>query len=508
MTKVAVAAPSSAALEAGLEVVAGGGNAVDAAVAASIAAMCTEPGIVSIMGGAYVNVWPGGGEPLVIDGNVEMPGRGQDPRRFGTGIRWVTTQYGGGITLGVGYGSVANSGAVQALSRALELYGQVPWSRVVAPSERICRDGFAVGASSAYYLGAVRESLFGDDPGAHALATGPEGHTLRAGELVTNTDLADILELLAAQGPSLFTSGAVGRVLVEEMEQHGGLITREDLLAYEPEERRPTMRRLGDWTVALNPPPSVGGPMLAVMLAELAVRRSGWSWGDVIEIQRRVLAYRLSVHDQSTDLLADGRALLESVERHGLAGLPTSASTAHVSAADAEGTACSITMSSGYGAGIVIPGTGILLNNALGEPELNRLGVHLRAPGTRLASNMAPATARNDAGSCLAIGSPGADRITTALLQVLGQALLCGVDIADAIEAPRLHVRFGADGAPVVEHEPDEAIAAAIAASGLPGNEYPSTHMYFGGVGAAQLDGGRLLAAGDSRRQAAVGVSS
>jgi gamma-glutamyltranspeptidase/glutathione hydrolase len=508
MTKVAVAAANSAALEAGLEIAAEGGNAVDAAVAASIAAMCTDPGMVSIMSGAYVNVWPVDGDPVVIDGNVEMPGRGLDPDRFGQGLRWVTTQYGGGITLGVGAGSVANSGAVHALSRASELFGRVPWSRVVEPSERSCRDGYAVGAAAALYLGIVRESLFGDDPEAHAIVTGPEGHALRNGEVVTNSDLADILELLGAQGPSLFTSGAVGRVLVEQMEEHGGLITREDLLAYEPLERRPTMRRLGDWTVALNPPPSVGGPKLAVMLGELAAPSRGWSWADVIEIQQRVLAYRLSVHDRSPDLLADGHALLESVDRHGLAGLPTSASTSHVSAVDSAGGACSITMSAGYGAGIVIPGTGILLNNALGEPELNRLGLHALAPGTRLASNMAPTTARNDAGGCIAVGSPGADRITTALMHVLGQALLRGVDLAEAIEAPRLHVRFGEDGAPLVEHEPDPAIAAAIASSGLPGSEYPSKHMYFGGVGAAQFDGGRVQAAADSRREAAVGTAS
>ena len=110
MTKVAVAAANSAALEAGLEVAAEGGNAVDAAVAASIAAMCTDPGMVSIMSGAYVNVWPVDGDPVVIDGNVEMPGRGLDPGRFGQGLRWVTTQYGGGITLGVGAGSVVLRG--------------------------------------------------------------------------------------------------------------------------------------------------------------------------------------------------------------------------------------------------------------------------------------------------------------------------------------------------------------------------------------------------------------
>jgi gamma-glutamyltranspeptidase/glutathione hydrolase len=506
MTRVAVAAPSAVALRAGLEAAEEGGNAVDAAIAATLVTLSTEPGIVSLMGGAYVNIWPAGGDAVVIDGNVEMPGRGLDSSAFGHGVRHVSTNYGGGIMMGAGHGSVANSGVLQALSVARERHAVLPWGRLVEPAAVACRDGYPIGASSALYLGIVRESLFAEDAEAHALATGEDGHTLRPGEVTTNVDLADILELLGAQGVSLVTTGAVARVLAEDMAAHGGLITMADLAAYEAVVRTPTLRRLGGWTIALNPPPSVGGPMLAVMLGELA-RRGNWSWEDAIDIQERVLGYRVSIHDRSRNLETDGHALLEAVERHGLAGLPTSASTAHVSVVDDAGTACAITMSSGYGAGIVIPGTGILLNNALGEPELNRLGLHAVEPGTRLASNMAPTTGRGAVGSSLAIGSPGADRITTALMQVIGQGLLHGADLQHAIDAPRLHVRHHDDGTASVEHEPDHALAAAVAASGLVGHPYPGRHMYFGGVGAALLSGGGLIAAGDNRREAAVGVS-
>jgi gamma-glutamyltranspeptidase/glutathione hydrolase len=247
--------------------------------------------------------------------------------------------------------------------------------------------------------------------------------------------------------------------------------------------------------------------MLAAMLSELA-RLDNWSWEDVIDIQRRVLSYRLNVHDRSHDLAADGHALLEAVERYGLAGLPMSASTANVSAVDEHGTACAVTMSCGYGAGMVIPGTGILLNNALGEPELNRLGLHAVPPGTRLASNMAPTTARGASSAALAIGSPGADRITTALMQVLGRVLLHGEGLQAAIDAPRVHVRFMEDGSPRVEHEPSDELAAAVAGTGFASHSYPSPHMYFGGVGAAELADRGLLAAGDARREAAVGVSA
>ena len=507
MTRVALAATGTVALEAGLEAAAEGGNAVDAAVAAAVAAMSTEPGVVSLMGGAFVNIWPAGADPLVIDGNVEMPGRGLDHSAFGRGVREVHTDWGGGLDLGAGHGSVANSGALQALSLAHERYARLPWRHLVEPAARACRNGYPVGAAAALYLGIIRDSLFGDDPEALALVTGADGGALQPGETSTNIDLADVLDLLAVQGVSLFTTGAVARVLVDDMAANGGLVTQADLTAYEAVVRTPATRAVGDWTVAFNPPPSVGGPMLAVMLGELA-RRDDWTWADVIEIQRRVLSYRFGVHDRSHDLHADGQALLAAVERYGLAGLPTSASTANVSAVDEHGTACAVTMSSGYGAGMVIPGTGILLNNSLGEPELNRLGLHAVPPGTRLASNMAPTTARGATGAALAIGSPGADRITTALMQVLARVLLRGEPLQAAVDAARLHVRFMADGVPRVEHEPSDELAAAVEASGFASHAYPSPHMYFGGVGAAELAERGLLAAGDARREAAVGLSA
>jgi gamma-glutamyltranspeptidase/glutathione hydrolase len=513
---VAVAATSDLGRDAALAAVRDGGNAVDAAVSAALVAMSTEPGIVSLMAGAFVAIWPAHGDPEVIDGNVEMPGRGAPPERFGSGVREVITSYGGGVTMHAGPGSVANSGAVQALSLARDRHGALPWNALTAPAAQACRTGYPLGAAAASYLGLVRDTLFGEDEQAYAVVTGPGGRSLERGETCRNEPLAAVLDELGRAGPDLFTIGDVGAALAVHLRETGGLVTRADLAAYEPVVRTPVLRALGDWTIALNPPPSIGGPLLAVMLGELS-RRPDWSWSDVIEIQRAVLGYRQQVHDLSRDLETDGAHLLEAVHRAGLAGLTTSSSTIHISAVDSAGTACAITASAGYGSGTAIPGTGILLNNALGEQELNRLGLHAVAPGTRLASNMTPTTARRTDGSVLAIGTPGADRITTSLMQVLGRVCLRGEGLLDAISAPRLHVTMRQGQVPRLDHEPAPAMAEAAASSGLEVNPYPDLHMFFGGVGAAcrwglpglsgqGTPGGGLEAAGDLRRAASVGT--
>ena len=187
-----------------------------------------------------------------------------------------------------------------------------------------------------------------------------------------------------------------------------------------------------------------------------------------------MLSYRTSVHDFSRDLEADGIDLLARVGEHGLTALRGSSSTANVSAVDSDGNACTITMSSGYSAGLVIPGTGILLNNALGEVELNRLGIHALAPGTRLASNMAPTTARSDVGPGAGDRLPrrrpdhhGADaRARPGLPARPGPA-------SRPSPHPRIHLRLVDDGF-VVEHERDEEIGRRSLGPGCRATSTPS----------------------------------
>lgn len=507
-TGVAVAASNHLAAGAGVQLAESGGNAVDAALAAILVSMVCEPGICSPAGGAFVTVaLADGSPPTTVDGNVEMPGRGLPPEAFGRGLREVTTEYGGGLTMTVGHGSVATPGALAALDLAHRRYGRVPWRDVVAPAVTAAREGFPLGSASAFYLGYVHETVYGWHAESRAALRHPDGRLVDAGEVVRIPCLADSLQLIADEGSDALYRGDLAARIAADMAEHGGLLTAVDLAAYRPVTRPALPVRYGAWQLTTNPPPAIGGTVLAAMLTLLDGRahepRRPADAAELAAVQEAVLAYRLEHLDVTDDRMAACQRLLDQVGADGLAALGGAPSTVHVSVVDAEGSACAVTSSAGYGSGVMTPGTGLWLNNCLGEPELNRGGAHALAPGDRLPSNMAPTVGRTADGAVLAIGSPGADRITTALLQVLVGFAGAGLDLETAIARPRLHVRR-LDGDAIVEYEHGlDVPPLPWPAHGRP----PS--MYFGGVGAALLGpDGTLHAAADPRRKSSAAVSA
>lgn len=504
--RAAIAAPSPTATQAGLSALAAGGTAVDAALAAMITASATEPGIISPLGGCFINIWPAEGNAVVIDGNVEMPGRGAEPQRFGAGLIECRTSYGGGLTTWAGPGSVGTPGMFAAMGLAHEHYGRAPWSELFHTAALAARDGFALSHTVTSYFDYVTGTIFDWDPATRALYT-DEGSSLPPGHVVRDEHLAATLEEIGSNGAAWAYTGDLGRRIADDVQARGGLLTRADLAAYRPVVRSGLITRLNGWQLACNPPPSIGGPVLTAMLRLIGDESTEVTPVTAARVMSDVLELRLNHVDVAPDLEAAGHELLETIARMGTAGLPTSPSTTHVSVVDSDGSSCAITASSGYGSGMTITGTGMLGNNALGELELNRLGLHALAPGTRLASNMTPTTGRHADGSCLAIGTPGADRITTALLQVLLHFCLHGEPLQHAVDAPRLHVRHLPDGNVRIDYERDEELARALAGQPLPMHEHEPHAMYFGGVGAALRSAeGQLSAAADPRRGSATAV--
>jgi gamma-glutamyltranspeptidase / glutathione hydrolase len=506
--RVVVAAPNRLAAQAGARVGAEGGSAVDAALAAMLVTFVTEPGVVSIGGGAFVTVAPPGSDAVTVDGYVEMPGRGLPPSAFRHGTRDIVSDYAGGTTMTVGHGSVGTPGALPAFEEAHSRFGHVPWRVLVEPAIELARDGFPLGTAANYYLGYLGHELLAEDGEAFGAVHHPDGTVLGVGERVVIPHLADFLERVAAEGAAALFRGDVARALVEDMAAHGGIVTQADLDAFTPVVRLAAPVQVCDWTIATNPPPAIGGPVLAAMLILLDGHPADkWSDDDLerwIAVQRAVLRHRAAELDVTSDRARAGQALLDGVVAGGQKWLGVAPSTAHVSVVDVEGFACSVTASSGYGAGVTIPGTGVWLNNCLGEHELNRGGLHTLAPGERLASNMAPSVARRPDGAVLAIGSPGADRITTALAQVIASFAHGGYDLQDAIDRPRVHLSRAPDGTEILHHEEDIVLPASIK---LPIKKYPAKAMFMGGVAAALREAdGVLVGAADPRRTGAVAL--
>ena len=513
-TRLGVAAPNDMATAAATRLAESGGSAVDAAIAATLVAMVTEPGVVSLGGGAFVTVGRPGSSAVTIDGNVEMPGRSAPRGSFGQGVREVTTTYGGGLTTTVGHGSVATPGALAALDLAHRRYGRAPWAAVVEPAVEAARSGSPLGVAAASYLSLVHELIFGFDPASHAAVHHPDGSPLVAGDLVRVADLAESLELIGSAGAAVFYTGELARAMAEDMAANGGLLGVDDLASYEAVVRPALSVHLQGWHLSTNPAPAIGGAVLGAMLLLLGDEPvPEWTADQRARlgmIMAAVLGERSRRLDTADDRVAAAERLLTEIRRSGPAWLRTSPSTAHVSAVDGDGLACAITTSAGYGSGVMTPGTGIWLNNCLGEPELNRPGLHGWPPGTRLPSNMAPTVGEHTDGSSLAVGSPGADRITSALVQVLA-GVAGGQPLQAAVDAPRVHARLGDDGQLALDAEEDAVpgLADALVRAGavLPVRPMGARSMYFGGVGVVVRDpAGQLVAAGDPRREGAVAV--
>lgn len=478
---------------------------MDAAIAAAVTAMVTEPGMVSLSAGGYVTLTVPGEESLTVDGGVEMPGRDRPPSWFGGGVQEVRSGYGGGVTMTFGHGSVATPGALAALDLVHARSGRLDWSRLFQPALVAARAGFPLGRSARHYLEFVHQSAFGWHADSYAALHGPAGELLGIGDLVRIPALADSLDTLAREGAGSFYRGSLAELIALDMDANAGLLGARDLAEYRA-VARPALRSVhGPWQLSTNPSPAVGGVTLTAMLALMAGRPSGkWTVQDVahlVAVQEAVLSYRINHFEASTDRVAAAQALLEMVDRRDLAAM-SSPSTAHVSVAGDDGVACAITISAGYGSGVMTPGTGIWQNNCLGEPELNRGGLHGLPPGARLLSNMAPSVATREDGAVLAIGTPGADRISTALAQVLAGHMHGGRSLEQAITDPRAHVRVGPDTHVDVE------VDLVTGDLPFPVRQFPAHSMYFGGVGAAWWEPETgLHAAADPRRVGATRIS-
>jgi gamma-glutamyltranspeptidase/glutathione hydrolase len=508
MANIAIASGSRISADAGATIAAQGGNAVDAAIAGTLVSMCTDLGVMAPGAGGFINIWPANEPPIVLDAYAEMPGRGLSPQKWGQGIKEVCFDYGGQMSTGIGYGSVATPGIFAGLARAAEEYGCLSWSQLLEPTRRLVENGFLLTGGAAEYLTYVQDAIFSWHPESYRVLHHPDGTCLQEGEIVRIPELANSLKEMAENGVDSFYTGTISKQIAAEIQGNQGLLTSIDLEAYQVIPRNPISILLGDWDIVTNPTPAVGGACVAGMLLlldnEPLIKDNLAAVKQMAQIQKMVLDYRYhDLEPSDSDERESKAAYLLELARNGIdwqRGLK-SPSTIHTSTVDTNGLACSITASAGYGSGVMITDTGLWLNNSLGELELNPQGIHHLTPGTRLISNMAPTIARHSDGSVIAIGSPGASRITTAIVQVLHNFLHLEMPLVEAINRPRIHVEN-------IQDLPHIAFEKGIPFDSLEGfisRPFAKLSMYFGGVQAAfwhRKEG--LTASADCRREGAI----
>jgi gamma-glutamyltranspeptidase/glutathione hydrolase len=477
---------------AGAEILRAGGNAVDAALAAMFTSFVAEPMLTGLGAGGYMLVSPPDGDAVLLDFFVEAPGRGLEPGAPHAPLRAVAVDFGGAVQMfNIGASAAGPYGTLSGAWAAAERFGRLPPADLVAPAVAAARGGVVVNEQQAYLL-EILAPITDATPESRALYM-PEGRSLRVGEVYRNPALADTLERLAAEGPAPFYTGDVAEAVCEWVAERGGLLTRADLAAYETVAREPVRVAYRGQTVLTNPPPSAGGILLAYALALLERMPAPPSVAAVVGVMEDAQAAR------TQEFLA-GLPDPGFLERFNASRL---GATTHISAVDVDGWACAVTCTNGEGCGEVVPGTGIHLNNMMGEQDLSPFGFHAHPPGRRLPSMMAPTMVLGHGGPRLVLGSAGSNRIRSAILQVVIGVLDHGLDVQAAIDAPRVHFEDGVVYVePGVETSELEAEQRTLA-------RFSERNLFFGGAQAVLRDpeGGGLAGGCDPRRGGAVAVA-
>ena len=473
-----VAAGHRETARAAAEVLRAGGNAFDAAIAAGVASAMAEPVLTGLGGGGFLLARPAGRQAVLFDFFVDTPGRGRPPSELDPHFLPVTVSFpGSDQVFNTGMGSAAVPGVVAGYLCVHERLGRLPLAEVLAPGRRLAEEGVVLDVQQAEIMAILWPILGLTEDGRRLY--GPEGRSLAAGERFVNPDLVTLLDGVATSGRERLYGTAIAERVASDMDGTGGLLTAIDLTGYEVAERAPLAAEYRGRTVLTNPPPSFGGSLVALGLSLLEDAGPLPEWGTAAHLER----------------LAECMVEMETIRQAGdVAGrIRFSRGTTHVDVADADGNVAAMSTSNGESAGYVVPGTGVMLNNMLGEDDLHPDGFHAAPPGVRVASMMAPTLVLDGDRVVLALGSGGSKRIRTALLQVISAVVDAGLSPADAVEAPRLHW----DGE-VLQVEPGFSGGSVAALERRwPVNRWAERNLYFGGVHALTpgVSGG-----GDPRR--------
>jgi len=446
-----------------------------------------------------------GRTPVVLDFFVAVPGLGPNGRRLDPAdLDAFTVPFGDAEQVfHIGPASIAVPGMLQGLFAAWERFGRVGLRELTAPAVELARAGVVIGRRAAFLYRILGEMLSFSPDAAAVYA--PDGRILGEGDVFRNPALAETLEELARTGAaSMGPGGWLSERIVEGLAAAGGLVTAADIAEYRVIERRPLEARFRGRKVFTNPPPSSGGVLIAAALshldgrpvaADVVARYHNLVRAGEFANSLRTAAFATRLHE------VDGKDLTDWADITGVAeGPPVTRGpngTTHVSVLDRDGMIASLSSSNGTGSGVMVPGTGFLLNNMMGEEDLNPGGFGSMSPGMRMTSMMAPTIVMEDTRPRLGLGSAGSNRLRSAILQTLVGIVDDDLPIGQAVARPRVHPeRGGID----VEGGVPEAVPASLVAEGCHVRRWSDLNLFFGGVSAVGWHHDALQGAGDPRR--------
>lgn len=487
----AIAAGHPLTADAGARVLEAGGNAVDAAVGAALVSWVAESPLTGPGAGGFMLVHRARDRSTrVFDFFVGVPGLGLEQRELSDMDR-VDVDFSGGSTqvFHIGAASCAVPGAALGLETAHKAFGRLPWRELFGPAIELARNGVELNAGQAY-LHAILDLILRHSPESRAVYE-VNGERLAAGDTLVQTDLAGTLELLAERGAGELYTGELGAKLSEHVREHGGCITRQDLEDYRVIRRRPVRAEFCGQEFLSNPPPSAGGVLIAYGLPLLENRGVGKpGTADAIDALARVMREQSDARVDGFDRALRRGGLARALEERAAV---VSRGTTHISVIDGNGNAVALTASTGAGSGVVVPGTGIHINNMIGEFDLTKPP----RPGERLSSMMSPSVVLRDGSPHLVVGSAGSLRLRGAVMQIVVNVVAHELPVEDAIERPRVHLE-GEDLHCEGGHDPAEL--DKLEARGWNVTRWRRRNLYFGGAAAVTQEEGRLSAAGDPRR--------
>ena len=434
---------------AAMEILKDGGNAFDAAVCAVFTSMTSEYSLTGACGGGVMLAYPKDSVPIIFDFFVHTP---ENNLLKNLDFFRIAVDFGPASQFfHIGKGSVAVPGNTIGLLHIHSRLGSLPLSRILEPAIRTAKYGAIINNAHEYLFKILEPILCHTNTGK--ILFKPNGKTIKAGERFNNPDFGNFLEQLTVEGRNFLYKGDFAEKIVDFMGDQG-LLTKCDLSNYKVIERTPLKTNFHGKTIITNPMPSPGGTLIAFALniisqkfprkevdnrlLTLAMRSAQIARNEIISAKNRKnsLAKILSpsyikrysdIFDSEISLKPNNKKL-------------SSGSTTHISIIDSQGNAVSVTTTNGEGCGHILPGTGIMMNNMLGEEDLNPDGFHNWKTTKRMETMMSPTIVIGELGPELVLGSGGSNRIRSAITQVILNILTKNMNLEEAIEAPRIHL--------------------------------------------------------------------